>query len=465
MSSDKTINDANALLVFSVGPVLCCAPTLAVETVMMPPVIHKTPGSDRNHPGVFRHSQGMVSVVDLRQRFGVEEDAWQTPGRIIVTEISGGHAGFLVDSILDVMLWPEQGWGAIPALVPREIFKRTLLLKNQIYLYADFEDLFRFRESGYLREHIAVLVEKQQQAAEKNNVHEASVTSVVSSQAPAVSQAKQSEPEKIASHTAVTETKPVQPSWTAASPERRVAPASNKKSESGLKSKPSATTNLRRHDDTIPKPKIKIPAFIEPSYKVPVTVTDNNKTFEPNEKLSVEQNNKPDTTSGKLIVVALVVAILVAIAFMMTSFNKPEIKTIDQPQLITSKAAQIPDVVETEPVQDYQARITQDAEGIVITIDTTPEDLLKQQLGTEPTNENLPAITTTVVPLSAPEVKTIVHIVVKGDTLWAIANRYVRDPWRYPELAKLSNIKNPHRIYPGNKVKIIMRATGKTESK
>ena len=465
MSSVKTINDANALLVFSVGPVLCCAPTLAVETVMMPPLIHKTPGSDRNHPGVFRHNQGMVSVVDLRQRFGVEEDAWQTPGRIIVAEISGGHAGFLVDSILDVMLWPEQGWGALPAMVPRDVFKRTLLLKDQIHLYTDFEELFHFRESGYLRAHIAALVEKQKQVAGENKANEIPITPAVSLQSPAVLQVKQSDSEKEISHSVVTETRPVQTPWTNASPERRAAPSSNKKPESGLKTRPAATTNLRRYDDTMPKPQIKTPAFIEPSFAVPVTVTDNNKSFEPNVKPLIEENTRVDTASGKLIMAGLVAALLVAVTFVMMSFNKPEITITTQPEQVTRKAEQTSDVVETEPVQDYQASITQDDEGIVITIDTAPEDLLKQQPVNEPTNENQPDTSAGVISTPVPEEKTIVHVVVKGDTLWAIANRYVRDPWRYPELAKLSNIKNPHRIYPGNKVKIIMRATGKTESK
>ena len=52
--------------------------------------------------------------------------------------------------------------------------------------------------------------------------------------------------------------------------------------------------------------------------------------------------------------------------------------------------------------------------------------------------------------------KVIIHVIAKGDTLWAIAKRYVNNPYRYPELARLSKIKNPNRIYPGNKVKIIV---------
>lgn len=46
----------------------------------------------------------------------------------------------------------------------------------------------------------------------------------------------------------------------------------------------------------------------------------------------------------------------------------------------------------------------------------------------------------------------VIHIVVKGDTLWHIAKRYIHDPFKYNELARLSRIKNPDLIYPGNKV-------------
>lgn len=49
------------------------------------------------------------------------------------------------------------------------------------------------------------------------------------------------------------------------------------------------------------------------------------------------------------------------------------------------------------------------------------------------------------------------HIVVKGDTLWDIAERYTRNAFNYHELARRSGIRNPDRIYPGDKVRIIIR--------
>jgi nucleoid-associated protein YgaU len=52
------------------------------------------------------------------------------------------------------------------------------------------------------------------------------------------------------------------------------------------------------------------------------------------------------------------------------------------------------------------------------------------------------------------KVRIITHVVVKGDTLWDIAETYVKDPFRYPELAELSKIKNPDLIYPYDLVRI-----------
>jgi len=54
-----------------------------------------------------------------------------------------------------------------------------------------------------------------------------------------------------------------------------------------------------------------------------------------------------------------------------------------------------------------------------------------------------------------PARETIIYTVVDGDTFWSIAKRFVRNPYKYTELAKQSKISNPELIYPGNIVIII----------
>ncbi len=46
-----------------------------------------------------------------------------------------------------------------------------------------------------------------------------------------------------------------------------------------------------------------------------------------------------------------------------------------------------------------------------------------------------------------------IHLVVKGDTLWHLSSFYLSTPYKYFDIARLSRIKNPDRIYPGDLVR------------
>jgi nucleoid-associated protein YgaU len=127
----------------------------------------------------------------------------------------------------------------------------------------------------------------------------------------------------------------------------------------------------------------------------------------------------------------------------------------------------------TGPV--YQARIEREIGGITIVVQEPAQPAMAENRpsaavagperapdlasGTtrDPVQERAEIPGTPAQPAPVERVREeIVHVVVPGDTLWHIALRYVANPWRYPELARLSNIEDPDLIFPGDRVRIII---------
>lgn len=65
--------------------------------------------------------------------------------------------------------------------------------------------------------------------------------------------------------------------------------------------------------------------------------------------------------------------------------------------------------------------------------------------------------TTATQPVAWREDRPARYVVRRGDTLWDIAARFLRDPWRWPEVWRDNpQVRNPHRIYPGDVLEVAM---------
>ncbi len=72
--------------------------------------------------------------------------------------------------------------------------------------------------------------------------------------------------------------------------------------------------------------------------------------------------------------------------------------------------------------------------------------------------------TTTVISNAGPVLRAGApksYVVRRGDTLWGISNMFLSNPWLWPEIWFVNpEIRNPHRIYPGDTVRLAVGSNG-----
>jgi purine-binding chemotaxis protein CheW len=100
---------------FRVGRETYGVPITSLHEIVRVPEITAVPDAPDYLEGVINLRGKIVSVMDLRKRFGSREGALNRQNRILVVEHGGKLAGLIVDSASEVLKIPEQDVEPPPA--------------------------------------------------------------------------------------------------------------------------------------------------------------------------------------------------------------------------------------------------------------------------------------------------------------------------------------------------------------
>ena len=101
---------------FQVGRETYGVPITSLHEIVRVPEITAVPDAPDYLEGVINLRGKIVSVMDLRKRFGQKQAALKRQNRILVVEHAGRLAGLIVDSASEVLKIPSESVEAPPAV-------------------------------------------------------------------------------------------------------------------------------------------------------------------------------------------------------------------------------------------------------------------------------------------------------------------------------------------------------------
>jgi purine-binding chemotaxis protein CheW len=136
---------------FQVGRETYGVPITSLHEIVRVPEITAVPDSPDYVEGVINLRGKIVSVVDLRKRFGKAATAFQRRTRILVVEHRGRLAGMIVDAASEVLKIPENEIEPAPAMMMEGGLDCVTGLgkyKGRLIILLDVGKVLEFRAAG-----------------------------------------------------------------------------------------------------------------------------------------------------------------------------------------------------------------------------------------------------------------------------------------------------------------------------
>ncbi|HWR16396.1 MAG TPA: chemotaxis protein CheW [Terriglobales bacterium] len=147
---------------FRVGAETFGVPITCVHEIVRVPEITSVPDSPEFVEGVINLRGKIVSVVDLRKRFGEQHTSTDKKNRVIVVDSEGKLVGLIVDSASEVMRIPHSEIEPPPRVMKDE--SETYVtgvgkLKNRLIILVDLQRVLKrgeLQKASTIAENMAV---------------------------------------------------------------------------------------------------------------------------------------------------------------------------------------------------------------------------------------------------------------------------------------------------------------------
>ncbi len=469
------------LILFKVIPYNFCAPATEVESIIMLPPVSRLPMAPPSVIGLINHRGQVYRVISLRRKLGLESGPPRMEGQLILTTLSTGLTAFLVDEVLDVL--PDTNLPRRP-LSPRsdmDLFDAFILRDEQVLFHTNFDLLDQARESAHPSPDLKTMAHMTAATLVQATAPDRSTTAIEST---ALDQGETNG---------------------AAAPEKR----------SGEDTLRPVITTAKNHV-TAPKTESARPRAVMTDTPATLENPPHTPSAPPREKPVQwrKRSSAPRARTRRYALALTGVLLLILIVALSSGLLLKRHKVVSRPHQDGAQVAPLPVVAPQNPLpepspetprtqslardavgeqpphaasdtpptapappmgnavspesaaeEDAPLPQTTAREASRITPEKTSEssrEILRMETETFTLMVERPSIDqpSPPTPLSRqipPANVEIVHHVVPGDTLWDIAEHYLGDPFQYPALARLSQIRNPDLIYPGDVIHIIKK--------
>ena len=429
-------------LVFRLGHYVLCASALDVEGIIQrPPRITKLPLTPEHELGAFLFRGRTALAISLRRKLRLADGEDRASNPFIIARIGDGLTGFWVDEVKDVIQEKDAEWRPMPSMFEGGLFERFAIRENQLILQTSFAALRRVQVEF---ESLAAWVTTQADT----NVTVREATDEADLLAKAASGGDATSGSEAAPPAAPIEVREVDLQAPAATRPPHHGAAVAPKPRIHQESPPYGPSRARLStaQRTIVRPAPQARNRVAPEKASQPPAMEASPTIIVAE--ATPRRARSSFAAGRFVIALIAMGVTAAFLYL--------------PLPTHDRHANLLAAISTRPSAQDSIAPASIAVGEVAARQTpvpSPDPTVPIEHGTgAAVDPAAPAPAKAVGDIAgAAADATRVHTVVRGDTLWQIAKNQVGDPFRYSELAKLSNIRDPNLIRPGDIVRIEIR--------